>query len=130
MTDNLVVVCLIFIFCNKICRAGKCDLVNIFVNLFLRHAKAIIPDGNGLFIGVYADLDLILHILRLFVLAHQLQLFKLGDRVAAIADQLAVKDIVIGIKPLLITGKMFSLVIDKLPFFAIICASFLLIFLF
>ena len=100
MADDLVFICLVLVLLHEVLNAGKCDLVNIFVNLFLRHAKAIIPDGNGLFIGVYADLDLILHILRLFVLAHQLQLFKLGDRVAAIADQLAVKDIVIGIKPL------------------------------
>ena len=48
MTDDLVVVCLIFIFCDKICRAGKCDLVNVFLHLIRSHADTVIDKLDGL----------------------------------------------------------------------------------
>ena len=73
MTDDLIFVCLILILIQEILRTGKCDLVDILVYLFLGHTKSVIGKGNGLLVWVYRYLDLVLEILRLFVLTHQLQ---------------------------------------------------------
>ena len=42
VTDDLIVVCFVFVFFNEICCAGKCDLVDVFLNLVCGHTKTII----------------------------------------------------------------------------------------
>ena len=74
MTDNLVVVCLIFIFCNEICRAGKCDLVDVFFHLIRSHADTIIDKLDGLCIRVYNHVHSGLVAFRKLVFSHHIQL--------------------------------------------------------
>ena len=101
MTDDLVFICLVLIFCQEILCTGKCDLVDILFHFLGGHTDTIILDGDGLVLGIDGNLNLILRILRLLVLAHQRQLFQLRDRVASIGNQLTIENIMIGIKPFL-----------------------------
>ena len=38
MTDDLILICLVLIFLQEIRRTGKCNLIDILLNLSLRHA--------------------------------------------------------------------------------------------
>ncbi len=74
MTDDLILIGLVFIFVQEILGAGKCDLVDILIHFFLGHAQTVIRNRNGLVRRVHGHMDLILKILGLFKLAHKLQL--------------------------------------------------------
>ena len=74
MTDDLVFVGFVFVFLQEILGAGEGDLVDVLLYLSLSHAQAVIGNGNGLVIRVHGNLYLVLHVFRLGVLAHQLQL--------------------------------------------------------
>ena len=37
MTDDLILICLVLIFLQEIRRTGKCNLIDILLNLSLRH---------------------------------------------------------------------------------------------
>ena len=74
MTDNLVVVCLIFIFCNKICRAGKCDLVDVFLHLIRSHTDTVIDKPDGLCIRINDNIHSGLVAFRKLVFSHHTQL--------------------------------------------------------
>ena len=100
MPDNLVFIGLVFVFFQKILGAGKSDLVNILFHFLRSHADSVIGHLNGLVVGIYRNLNLILQAFRTGVLAHQLQLLQLGDGVASIGYQFPVKNIVVGIQPL------------------------------
>ena len=100
MADDLILVGFVLVFFQEILDAGKCDLIDVFVDLVLGHTQTVVRDLDGLFIGVDGNLNLVIHILRSLVLSDQLQLFQLGNCIAAVADQLAVENIVVGIQPL------------------------------
>ena len=101
MTDDLVFVCLVLIFCQEILCTGKCDLVNVLFHFLGSHTDTIILDGDRLVLGINGNLNLILRLPRLLILAHQRQLFQLRDRVASVGNQLTIENIMIGIKPFL-----------------------------
>ena len=86
MPDNLILIGLILILVHEILNTGKSDLIDVLINLLLRHTKAVIGNSNGLVSGVHRHLNLVFHILRFLILPHQLKLFKLGNCIAAIAD--------------------------------------------
>ena len=101
MTDDLVFIGFVFILFEEILGTGEGDLVDVLLHLRLAHAQAVIGDGNGLLIRVYGNLYLIFHAFRLVILPHQLQLFQLGDGIAAVGNQLTIENIVVGIQPFL-----------------------------
>ena len=80
MTDDLVFVCFVLIFCQEILCTGKCDLVNVLFYFLGSHTDTIILDGDRLVLGINGNLNLILRLPRLLILAHQRQLFQLRDR--------------------------------------------------
>ena len=75
MADDLILVGFILIFIQEILGAGKGDLVNILVHLFLCHSQSVILDPDRLFLGVYRNLNLVFRPLRLLILSHQGKLF-------------------------------------------------------
>ena len=49
-------------FSSKICRAGKCDLVDVFLHLIRSHAETVIDKLAMVFvIRIYDNLDLVLY---------------------------------------------------------------------
>ena len=95
MTDNLILVGLILILCNKIRCAGKGDLVDILFHFIRRHADAVIDELKGLLLRVHQHLyfPFILCWKRIF--SHHVQLFQLGYGITAIGDQFPEKDVMI-----------------------------------
>ena len=100
VTDDLVFVRLIFIGIQERLRAGKRDAVNVLFDLGSAHAEAVVADRDRALVRADGDVDAGLIIRRQFGLAHQFQLFQLRDGVAAVRDQLAVKDIAVAVEPL------------------------------
>ena len=74
MTDNLIFIGLVLISLQKILCAGECNLVNILLHFLRRHAQTVVLYLDGLFLRVHGNLNLVLHVLRLGILSHQLQL--------------------------------------------------------
>ena len=70
MSDDLILICLILVLRHKVLNTGKRDLVDVLVDLFLCHAKAVVLNGNGLFIWIYTDLDLVFYLFRFLILSH------------------------------------------------------------
>ena len=101
VADNLVLIGLVLILFHEIPDTGKCNLVNVLVNLILGHAQTAIRNLNGLVRWINAYLDPVLHILRSLIFPHQLQLLKLGNGIRTIADKLPVKNIMVRIQPFL-----------------------------
>ncbi len=95
MSDDLVSSRLVLVFLQECLRAGKSDIVDVFLDLISGHAKTVITDLDGLFRGVNDDIDPCLIIFRQFIITDYIQLFQLGDRVAAVGDQLSQKDIMV-----------------------------------
>ena len=73
MADNLILVGLVLVLCHKVLHTGERDLIDVLVNLLLGHAQAVVRDLDGLLLLVHTDLDLVVHILGLLILAHELQ---------------------------------------------------------
>ena len=105
MTDNVILVRLVFIFFKECSRTGKRDLCNILFHLVSRHAKSGIRKADSLRFRIDYHVDGILMIIRILVLAHDLKLVQLRDRVTRIRDHFTHKDIVIRIQPLLNNRK-------------------------
>ena len=105
MTDNLIVICLVLVFLNEICRTWKSDLVDILLHLVRCHAKSGINKFECFLLWIDNDMDILLDIWRILILSHHLQFFQFGDGVTAVWDQLSVKDIVVWIQPLLDNWK-------------------------
>ena len=99
MTDDLVIRSFVLIFLDKIRGTGERDAVNILLHLVRRHAQSVIDHLDRLVLRAHNDLDLCLVIIRQGILSHHIQLLQFGDGVAPIADQLAIKDIMIRIQP-------------------------------
>ena len=95
MSDDLVSGSLVLVFFQERLRAGKRDIIDVFLDLISGHAKAVITDLDNLFRRVDDDIDPCLIIFRQFIITDHIQLFQLGDRVAAVGDQLSQKDIMV-----------------------------------
>ena len=100
MTDDLVGIALVLIFLNEICCAGKCDLVDVLFHFVGGHAQTVILEGQCLLFRIHDDIHTSLIAFRHGIFSHHVQLFQLGHGIAAVRDQLSVKNIVIGIQPL------------------------------
>ena len=100
MTDDLIVIGLVLVFLQEISRAGKGDLVDVFLDLVCRHAQSGIDEFQCFVLRIYHHADAVFMSLRIGVFANQGKLFELRDSVAAVGNQLAEKDIVVGIEPL------------------------------
>ena len=74
MSDNLIVIGLIFIFGNEIRCAGECDLVDVFLHLVCGHSQTVIDKGDGLLFRIYNHLHLRFIPFRQSVLSHHVQL--------------------------------------------------------
>ena len=105
VTDDLVGIALILILLDEIGGAGESDLVDVLLHLICSHTQTVIHEGERLLIGIDNHIDLRLVPFRKSVLSHHIQLFQLGNCVAAVGDQLSVEDVVIGIQPLLDNRK-------------------------
>ena len=100
MTDDLIVIGLVLVFLQEISRAGKGDLVDVFLDLVCRHAQSGIDEFQCFVLRIYHHADAVFMSLRIGVFANQGKLFELRDSVAAVGNQLTEKDIVVGIEPL------------------------------
>ena len=105
MADDLIVACLVLVLRKEGLRAGEGDVVDILLDLVSRHADTVIGYCDGSVIGVHLNINPGLIIIRQGKISHHVELFKLGDRITAIGDQLPVEDIVIAVQPLLDNGK-------------------------
>ena len=100
MADDLVRVALVLIFLYEVGCAGEGDLVDVLLHLVRGHAQSIVHEGQGLLLRVHDDVYPRLVPLRQGILAHHVQLLQLRHGVAAVGDQLPVKDVVVVIQPL------------------------------
>ena len=101
MTDHLICVGFILILLKKFRCAGKGDLSNVLLHLVGGHTDTVIDKFQGFVFRVHNDLNPGLIVLRKFIFTHSIQLFQLGDCIAAVGDKLADKDVVVGIHPFL-----------------------------
>ena len=97
MSDDLIVIRLVFVLLQKFSRAGKSDLSDVFLNFIRSHTDTVIAELQCLLLGIDNYVDLVFAAIREGVFAHDFKLFQLGDSVAAVGNQLADKDIVVGI---------------------------------
>ena len=74
MTDNLLVTGFILIFVDEVCRAGKCDLVDVLVKFFLGHTKTVIHECQSLILGRRIHLDLVFLAFNFLIFAHHCKL--------------------------------------------------------
>ncbi len=75
MSDNLIVGGLVFVFLDKIGRAGKGNPADVFLDFICGHAKAVVNKFQGLFFRIYNNLNLRFKILRQGILTHHVKLF-------------------------------------------------------
>ena len=87
VADDLVAAGLVLIFLKEGFRAGEGDVVDIFTDFVGGHAKAVVCYLNGLFGRVRDHVDAGRIALGKFKIAHHIQLFQLGDGIAAVGDQ-------------------------------------------
>ena len=99
MTDHLVIRRFILIFLQKLGSTGKSDLCDVLFHLISGHTDTVIDEFEGLLFGIDYHFDLGLIFRREGIVAHDLQLFKLGDGVAAVRDHLSDKNVMVGIEP-------------------------------
>ena len=72
MTDDLVVICLVLVFLNKVCGTGESNLVDVLFHFISRHTKTVIDDLNGLLCRIHKYLNLRLVILGQSILTHHI----------------------------------------------------------
>ena len=101
MTDDLVLAGLIFILVQEVDRTGKCDLVDVFFDLFLVHTDTVIDHADRFLGRVDDDGYLECLVVAEFRLAHHGELLQFGDRVTAVGDELTDEDVMVGIEPFL-----------------------------
>ena len=101
MSDDLIFVSLIFIFLQKLCRTGKCDLSNIFFHLISGHTKTGINEFQCLLFRIHDHLDLVLVSFRECILTHNLQFFQFGNGITSIGNHLTEENVMVGVQPFL-----------------------------
>lgn len=92
---------------QKIARSGECNLIDVTLNLVLRHTDTAVTDRNGtvLFIDAYSDLQFsIVNLRHIFRAAHADSLEFLCS-VHSIRHEFTQENLVIGIKEFLDDGK-------------------------
>ena len=105
MSDNLLIICLVLIFFQKICRSGKGNLIDILFHFFCRHSQTIIGKGNRLFLRIDFHIDSCLVVVRKRGFTHKFQFLQFGNGIAPITHYLANKNIMVGIQPFFNNGK-------------------------
>ena len=111
MPYNLIRIALVLIFLNKIRSAGKSDLIDILLHFLRSHPKAVIRHSERFLLRINHHVYPGTISVRQRIFPNHIQLLQFRHGITAIGDQLPVKDVVV-----LIIGKIFSLLIDKLPF--------------
>ena len=84
VSDDLVVICFVFIFLKEVCSTAECDVIDILFDFICSHTDTVIDKAQSLFRRVCYDLDLKMISFRKLILAHHLEFSKFGDRVASI----------------------------------------------
>ena len=84
MADDLIVICLILVLLDKVCRPGKSDLVDVLLDFLRRHTKSGIDEFERLFLRIDNDVDILLHTSGVFILSHHFQLIELRDRITTV----------------------------------------------
>ena len=87
-----------FVLLDKVDRAGKSDLIDVFVDLFGVHADAVIRKGERAEVVVERHVNAVGRTVRLG-LAERNKAFVLGYRVARVGYKLAHENVFIRIKP-------------------------------
>ena len=105
VADDLIIVGLVLVFVQEGFRAGESNVIDILPDLVRRHAKAVIDDLNLSAVRIQNHVDPCLVIICKLGLTHHLKLLQLRNRVAAVRNQLTVKNIVVRIQPLLDDGE-------------------------
>ena len=100
MPDNLVCITLVLIFLNKICSTGERNLINILLHFVRSHSQTIVRKGQGLLLRIHHHIYPGLIPFRQRIFPHHIQLLQLCHSIAAVGNQLPVKDIVVGVQPL------------------------------
>ena len=75
MANDLIVISLVFVFLDEICRTGKSDLVDVLLHLVRGHAKSGINKLECLLLWIDNDMNILLHICRILILSHHLKFF-------------------------------------------------------
>jgi hypothetical protein len=97
VADDRVFVGVLVLF-KELGSAGEGDLVDVLFDFFRGHADTVIGDRDGLGVFVKGDRDAVLGIV-LGGLAERDKVLMLLDRVNGVGDDLADKDILVGIEP-------------------------------
>ena len=88
----------LFVLGKKICRAGKCDLRNVFFYLVLGHADAVVLHGKRLGILIYRDLDAELAV-KLGSFPHFSKFFVFRNGIRTVCNDLAQENILVRVQP-------------------------------
>ena len=70
MSDDLLIASLVLVLVDEVRRTGKCDLVDIFLDLFLCHTDTVISEGYGLVVGTCGHIDAV-RLIWLVKFAHE-----------------------------------------------------------
>ena len=97
MTDDAVAARL-FVLCEKVGRAGKGDLRDILLDFFLRHAEAVVLDGQRFSVLIDGNFNAEFTV-KGGSLANIRQLFILRNRVDTVRNDFAEKNIFVLIEP-------------------------------
>ena len=84
MTDDLLVICLVFVLLKEVGSAGKSDLVDVLLYLVDCHTESVIGEGDGLCLRVYRYIDARFVLVVKLCLADHLEFLQLGDGVRCI----------------------------------------------
>ena len=101
MTNDLVRICLAFIFFKELARSRKSDLSNIFLDFFLGHTDAVVDEFECLIIRIDDDMHLILRAHFRPEFADALKFFEFCYGIARICNLLTDKDVMVRIEPFL-----------------------------
>ena len=99
VTDHLICIGLVFVFLQKFCCAGKCDLGDVFFHFVGSHTDTVIDKFQSLFFRIYDHLDAGFVIFRKLVFAHAVQFFQFCNGVAAVGNQLTNENVMIRVHP-------------------------------
>ena len=97
MSDDLIICCLILVFLQKIRGTGKCNLIDILVDLIGSHTDSVINKGKSLVLCAGNDVNAVWSVIAFLEFTNQCQLAKLCNCIAGIGYHLTDEDIVIGI---------------------------------
>ena len=100
VADDLILIGLVLVLLQEIRSAGEGNLVDVLLYLVCGHSKTRINEFQRLFLGIHHHPNHVLEILGIGVLSDEIQLFQLGNGIAAVGDKLPEENVVVGIEPL------------------------------